>query len=127
MCECACSQIREDAVLQIYDATVCVDAYRGCPDCAPLIGFDVRVFNKQGRREWLSKTPKTIKPDEYGVLPSAASFEMFSIEDLVEVCHETGATLEGYDSLGAWMEDHGLKMVQDAMRKCEARKRKETP
>lgn len=125
MCECTCGDIKQDVVLQIGDATIMVDAYMGCRDCAELIGFDVRAFNPEGRKEWVSREPRDVSPDEYGVIPSASSFEMFSLDDLKEAADEWGKPLDvtEYETISDWLDDVGLQLLQSAFRKCRARER----
>jgi hypothetical protein len=124
MCECLCGNIKEDVLLQIGAVTICVDAYSGCRECSPLVGIDVRAFNEQGRAEWIDGTPKEVTPDEYGVVPTAASFEMFSIEDLGKAADELGLkkSLRHYATAADWFHDHGLDLIHRAFAMCDKRR-----
>jgi len=117
MCECLCGNIKGDEVFQVNPGdTVCLDVYAGCAECDELIGIDIRVFNEAGRKEWLyEREPQVIKGDEYGVVPTAISRELFSIEDIATVLDRDLASMRGYSTMGDWFREHGLSLIQDAM------------
>ena len=102
MGECCCTQIQGDLIVTVGNATLSIDIYRGCKECAPLIGIDVRAFNKQGVTEWLDgNTGQAIEPNEYGGPGGqvAACLELFSVDDLADAAAKYISTemLDAYE------------------------------
>lgn len=123
MCECGCSYIRQDLVRSYKGMTLCVDIYPGCAECGPVIGVDLRAFNSKGVKDWLNgRTGGEIVPDEYGGLPTMASLPLFDMAGLGAGLQEECGDITNwflpdiYDSWADFVEDHGLRIIQAAIR-----------
>lgn len=116
MCECSCSEVRGDLNIKLKgsDDVVSIDFYRGCRDCAPLIGVDVRVFNAKGVADFLGDADiLDVGGDEYGHIPTFDSIELISLEDLQAISRTLPGT-DDYENLADWLSDHGLDLLQGA-------------
>ena len=118
MCECLCGAVRGEFNFRVKDTdpVVSIDIYRGCKYCEKMIGVDIRLFTKAGAQEWLyDATILDAEPNEYGGLPSLKSLPIVSIDALVAVS-KAMPSIEEYESLADWLDDHGLDLLQSAMR-----------
>lgn len=128
MCECTCSSIKGDVVFHVGQSAFVVDAYRGCRDCANLIGIDIRAFDSNGVHDYLDGNwGRKIEPNEYGGPKGAIpiSYELFSVEDLINSAGKLMGDDCDIDGLSAhdWFEEYGLKLIQSAMQMCDKRRR----
>jgi hypothetical protein len=126
MCECLCSNVRGEQILTVGSATVAIDPYFGCKECADLIGIDVRIFNAKGRADFLDGNKgEIVTPHEYGH-PGATSYcnEMFSIDDLASAFAEmVDAEVISMYEPRELIREFGLEMIQRGARLCAKRKR----
>lgn len=120
MCECLCSEVRGDLLFTTDRKNfVTVDVYPGCPNCARVIGVDIRVFNKQGAKDFLDgKKGTLVSGDDYGHIPSFRSIPILSVESLIEASKNFEVVIgeDGWETLGDWLEDNGLALLQSAIR-----------
>lgn len=119
MGQCGCGETRIDRAYRLPDGTVIAyDVYRGCLDChsGPAVMF--YVF-PDGKSPWLDG----VKPEEY--VPtvdggeSGISVSFFEVRDLIGAAREIGdtkTTRSGYRTFEDWLQDNGLRMIQDATR-----------
>lgn len=130
MCQCGCGDTNLEKGYELPDGTiVAYDIYRGCRDCNPGPGISIYAYpNRKAGRMWLSGVKiEKYTPDEFGGNHGfGISFGLFEVEDLAAEANEIVSTESGpidpdsedsYETVEAWLEDFGLRMVQGAMRR----------
>ena len=134
MCECLCGEPKEHMLHKVKSAVLDISAYTGCRECVETFGIDVHAYTLKGAKEWTHTKPLAITPTEYGVVEVdgkqyAASFEIFSIEDIKESISEKFPDLpfgeDGYATLSDWFNDEGLDILQAAFYRCQKRKKEQ--
>lgn len=118
MCECLCGEVKGDFNFQVGPTdVVTVDIYRGCTECDPLIGVDIRVFNAEGAKDWLGGAEiVSVIGDGYGGRPTVKSIPILSVEALADVFRGYG-----HDEAADLLEWQGMTMLQDAMARTAKR------
>ena len=123
MCECGCNEMNPTQAFRIGSVIMVVDEYRGCKSCSLGICPTLCFFDsEQHAREWIGDMPiADIVADEYGVngrvyIPIAGKTEMVKAAQELEETQD----LSNYSGLANIMEDHGLRLLQMALRYREA-------
>lgn len=126
MGQCGCGEIPVENAYKLPSGEVVgIAIYRGCDDCHAGPAVDVFVY-PNAKSEWVRDAKiEKYKPDEYGGnhghgIPIA----FFEVRDLIKAATAIGGTNlddEGYNSVEDWLEENGLRMMQDAMRLFEKR------
>src|SRR5690348_11789267 len=130
MGECGCGETCVETAVRLPDGVIVGhDVYHGCPECFRGPAFAIYIYPND-KSEWLrhSKIEEFV-PDEYGRNHRyVVSVGLFEVTDLraaaAESCKEGGTIGRGrnqYANLDDWLDDFGLRMVQDAMSKFTQR------
>lgn len=118
MCECGCGDIRADYIFTPADSasTVAIDVYPGCRECEPVVGIDIRLFNRKGVKDFLDGNyGKRVAGDEYGCLPTLKSIPIISIDSLLKAARELEFHEGSEVFLLSFLEDDGLNLLQRAI------------
>jgi hypothetical protein len=126
VCQCGCGEFPvENAYTLPSGEIVGYGIYRGCEDCYAGPGVSVYVYPNE-ESEWLRDAKiESYEPDEFGGNKGyGISVSFFEVCDLIKAATEIGGDFEkthGYETVAEWLEDNGLRMMQDAMRLFEKR------
>lgn len=128
MCQCGCGDTAIEKAWKLPNGNVLAyQQYRGCRECFAGPGVSLLLFDTP-KSEWLEGVKiQSIKPDKYGGDGGhGLAFSFFEVQDLQKQAaemEEGDAVTEysGYGGLSEWLNEHGLELLQGAMRKFEAR------
>ena len=128
MGQCGCGEGVEDrAVLLPGGTVVAYGIYPGCEYCHDGIGVDLKFYDnfEHYERFAMSSEKQSITPDEYGGNEGiGACLSIFTVANLVEAASSleadgirVGEDDDCYESIADWMQDNGLQLLQDAIRR----------
>lgn len=126
MGQCGCGEtVPENGFKLPSGLVVAYDVYRGCRDCFSGPAVCIYVY-PNAKSEWLQHAKiEPYKPDEYGGNHGhGIPVSLFEVEDLINAAKAIGelkTSRDGYLTFADWLEDNGLRMMQDAMRLFTAR------
>lgn len=126
MCQCGCGEFGlENAYKLPSGEVVGYGVYRGCEDCHAGPGVSVYVYPDE-KSEWLTGVKiEPYEPNDFGGNKGyGISVSFFEVRDLIKAATEIGGNFEkthGYETVAEWLEDNGMRMMQDAMRLFEKR------
>ena len=130
MGECGCGMRPFDMALKLKRNVVLgIRVYDGCRDCFAGIGVDISAFTS-AKSEFLESAGErdAMPPDEFGGNGgSGYAVGLFEVCDLVSAAgaiEESGCPLDEYATLGDWLDDNGLDLIQRAHRSFLKRMRK---
>lgn len=103
-----------------------VTDYRGCQDCQEPFGFTITLFTPKEARTWDVAPRKTWVPEPVTGF-DYQYFNFFSQTELTaaarEIESEAGSDLDAYQSVGDWLDEHGLTLMQRAWALARKKKR----
>lgn len=134
MCQCGCGEIPiEDAYVLPGGVVIGIRVYDGCEDCDTGPGIDISVFPSRNS-EWLECAKfHALNPDQFGGvvddwklpgLPIGLFTPMdlcSAARELEEECGSVGQGRDDYPTVRDWIADHGIRLVQIAMRNFSKR------
>lgn len=117
MGECGCGEMDNDKVVRMGKNIMGIEIYPGCRYCDTGIIVTLNLFTRKEAKVFDLEASETFAPDEHGF--SQLNFPIIGPDDLVEVIEKMaeaeGMGEDGY-SLSDWMHDHGLELLQSALR-----------
>jgi hypothetical protein len=118
MCQCGCGEFGVAKAFRLPDGkVVAYGIYRGCRDCFNGPGISIYVY-PDDKSEWLEGVKiQPYTPNEYGGVGIPISF--FEVSDLIAAAKKLGGIEleeEGYHSFDEWLDENGLRMMQDGMK-----------
>ena len=125
MGQCGCGDINPILVLKIGEYYLVVDEYWGCSDCNNPIGISLHLYSgEQFKNEWgktLSDLTEKFFPEKYGCNSKHFNFvgrdELMKAAEELEDDKEHVSPVSEYDSLKDFVDDNGLHLLQEAMKK----------
>lgn len=133
MGQCGCGDSVEDKLLLLPNGWVVAHGtYRGCQECHPGPGYGIKIYDTlEHAQEWLDVEPERVSPCQFGGNDGGGwGGEICEVEDIVSAVKsierdgcEVGEDA-AYASVADFMEDFGLTIMQEAMRRCEGRRAK---
>lgn len=114
------------------DITLAVDEYHGCQDCGNPLGASVMLFNPAGWEEWREfglpnlQPGEPIQADDTGGNGGHGIWVPFlGPEDLLRAVREdeelSAIDLEEYSTLEDLLADHGMHLLQAAIRRMKGK------
>lgn len=129
MGECGCGNWDIQKAYRLADGSVMAwHEYRGCAYCHTGPGYSLMFFPDE-KSEWLEDAviENAPKPDESGGNGGIGiSWEVLDVYDMRRAAREMedkNGDFEHFGSLDDWLEEHGLELLQTAMRKRDERHR----
>lgn len=123
MGQCGCGDYTPVRQYAVRGCVVGLEIYPGCDECADQVEVALHFFTPGSAFTQDSDTV-SVKPDEYGAcLPGVP---VLSVGDLraavkaMEVQYDP-ADPDGYETLDDYLHDHGLRILQEAIRLCAQR------
>lgn len=125
---CGCGEYIPSMQYAIRGCVVGIVVYPGCDYCEDMIGVDPYFYTK-GSEFIVDHETRKVTPDEYGGEGSAA-IPIFAVQDIREAAKRIGDPIHPGDedscqTLDEWLDEYGLQLLQDAIRICAARIKKE--
>lgn len=125
---CGCGEYFPSMQYSIRGCVVGIVLYPGCDYCQDMIGVDPYFYTKDSEFIGGHETRK-VTPDEYGG-EGAQAIPIFAVEDIREAAKRIAAPIDpnkedAYETLDEWLADHGLEVLQSAIRICAERIKKE--
>jgi len=129
MGQCGCGDLVIDSARPIAgtDIVLAVDEYQGCNYCHTGLMPTLHFFDPKGWKEWGegAELGEPITPDEFGGdrgygwrIPLIGKAELVKAARVLvaEEGEPFGQGEDGYATLADWLEDYGLRLLQEAMR-----------
>lgn len=128
MGQCGCGDYAPVKQYKIKGCVVGVEIYPGCDYCTDQVSVAIHLFTPSSPFVGWQDT-KTVMPDEYGA--NIPAIPVLSVGDLraafKAMDYQYDPTDEdGYETLDDYLQDYGLRIVQEAIRLC-AQRCKATP
>lgn len=125
---CGCGEGIEDHAVKLPNGViVAYGVYPGCEDCHDGLGFSMHFYDTEEGYNTYACTNRLdeITPDcDGGNDGFGLALRAFGISELVEAaaCLEAdgsrvGEDRDNYETIAEWMQDNGLRLIQDAIRR----------